>query len=872
MQAGRAAAAYEWLQKQLDRPEERTSSEDETLRTAVADLYRGQARWEDLLKFTSKWIERKPEYQSAYLQHLSVLVYNDKLDAANALAQQWLKESQIEGKLAADQEARLEAAISFAQGNAYNLSFYRMDERWFEPLAEAVRFFARSKDQFRYVGRIMDYRFDGSDAADRVRGYFLKLLETELAKLSPEQINGLVGRTLSGRLELAEPLNGRKQVSASEIPDTVWKKIADQLHARWKETSAKTAADDKHQLGEALRTIYATRFDDRIAAVPPRADRGGRRRLQAVVYQQPVRDAALSPLERANRDRGVRAAPQLTDAADAGDRLMAEVPALYRLVDAMIRNRQAAAEQELHDKGEVDKLTRTQLAAKKAEIRKAARTGVAKRLAEEAAKEKGPLAPWLRIEKAYLDVGLDQNLPGVEVECWKILGEPPPKQDLDAEAAEELSPAQIREQFFDSLLQQRAFVTVMNLAARKNAKPATINPLIKYIDAGIALGGDQAAPWRTAKFQLLIALDRPDDLERELRTWIRADVSTAPWRKALAMLLAERGKFDEPISLFEAAEKDHLLTAADYRTLADWYLIAARREAYDRSRARGLQADARTAFWRTGFTAMRNRWQQTDRPLPSELDDNTLLAIRALFEKSAAPENYLWQLRELYTACRDFRLLQMLPDAALGRSPQQVYSFLQNLQGQILGEIHNESTADEIMARIKKLREGKLTATDLRALDLLEAVVERRAAEVLNQRGPHVDACSRRLKRAFDRPWGEERAADDGRLSPKLGQAARSEAHRRAASRAEGVGRKGAGRQPRSSANHQESRASCCSGRTTGTTRRCTKWRSRSAAYEQAHDGHWPFADDDVLGSYMSMLEGAKPVRRRRDAALQVLG
>src|SRR6185295_16571609 len=114
-----------------------------------------------------------------------------------------------------------------------------------------------------------------------------------------------------------------------------------------------------------------------------------------------------------------------------------------------------------------------------------------------------------------------------------------------------------------------------------------------------------------------------------------------------------------------------------------------------------------------------------------------LFTFRALFEKSASPENYLWQLREIYAASRDFRLLQMIPDAVLGRSPQQVYLFVNNLHNQVLYELRNEATADEILARIKKLRDGERTTTDLRALDLLEAVVERKSSEVLNQPGPH---------------------------------------------------------------------------------------------------------------------------------------
>ncbi len=221
MQTGHANAAYQWLQTQLDRPIKRDNSDDESLRTAYANLYRGQARWEDLLRFTTKWIDRKPQYESTYQQHLSALIYNDRFDEANKLALQWLKEAEIDGKLTPDQESRLSVAISFAQGNAYDFWSNRMDERWFEPIAEAIRFFIRSKSQTQVASRLWDYHFSGSEEADRLRGYFLNLLETDLAGRTPEQINLLVSWFLSGRIELAEPLDGRKQLNAAEIPDSI---------------------------------------------------------------------------------------------------------------------------------------------------------------------------------------------------------------------------------------------------------------------------------------------------------------------------------------------------------------------------------------------------------------------------------------------------------------------------------------------------------------------------------------------------------------------------------------------------------------------------------------------------------------------------
>ena len=143
---GQPEKAYAWLQAELDRNIERSDSEDEQLRTAYADLYRTQARWDDLLKFTTDWIKRNPPYQSAYSQHLSALVFNDQLDAANKLAEQWLKDAQIEGDFLPDQAARLEVAISFAQGNCHNLWFNRMDDRWYAPWRKPCDFSSRTKN------------------------------------------------------------------------------------------------------------------------------------------------------------------------------------------------------------------------------------------------------------------------------------------------------------------------------------------------------------------------------------------------------------------------------------------------------------------------------------------------------------------------------------------------------------------------------------------------------------------------------------------------------------------------------------------------------------------------------------------------------
>ncbi len=213
----------------------------------------------------------------------------------------------------------------------------------------------------------------------------------------------------------------------------------------------KSDSDEKHLLSEALRVIYTTRFHDTELLPFLRERIASATDSYKPLYVSTLFDTLLGwKWSDAIESEAFATWHHLADAAEPGttDPLVTEVPALYRLVNSMIANRQAAAKETLHDAGSVDKLTRTELAAKIAEFRKAAREGVAARLASEAAKKPGSLEPWLRIEQSYLDVQLDRNLDDIAARCWNILGEAPPKQDAAAEPAEELSPLQ---------LQQRAF-------------------------------------------------------------------------------------------------------------------------------------------------------------------------------------------------------------------------------------------------------------------------------------------------------------------------------------------------------------------------------------------------------------------------------
>ncbi len=898
-QTGDYDGALAWLRQQLDRPIQRREYEEETLRSTMADLYRTQGRWNNLLTFTTEWIARQPQsqsYNSAYAQHLSALVFNDRLDQANALAQQWMNDALIEGKLKGDQYARLDNALNFALGTAFNLSFQRVEERWFEPLAKVALFFIWHSHHSEIAGRIMQHhQFQQSDVADRLRGELWARLQADWDKLAPAQIKTLVGWTLAGRMELQQAINGRKQLDASEIPTSLWAKIAEGLKTRWQQSQDQ---QDKHLLGEALTSIYSHRFRDtellpflrqRVADADPD-------------FRQPYVSALFETLLTTGWTESIEqeAFARLRDLSNAEpqQRLEVQLPALYRLVDAMLAIRQTAAERLLSDQGGQEKLTRKELAAQKNEIRRQAYVQLASRLSEEAKKEDGPLTNWFKMEQTWLEVLISQNSDEVIEFCWRILGDAPPKPDANELDAEDSVSRVVRpdlhanavdsnaiKKSFDRLLRDRALATVMNLALRRGAKPEDIQRILKFIDAGIEQGriaairppagnpdgavavadnktpagadkpdklAESASEWREMKFRFLVGLDRPNDLDRQLRDWIREDVSTAPWRQALARLVAERGKVDEAIQLLEACEKDKLLVAADYKVLSDLYLVVDRRPDHERGRLEIFKLMPEGQLSQLLYRAS-NHWQQGAQT--AELDQNTLLVLKSLFEKSGSPENYFWAVRNIYAGSRDFRVLQMLPDAMLGRSPQQVYSFLSAVNGQILTELRNEAAADEILDRIKTLRTAERTVTDLRALDLLEALVERKSSELLNQSAPHQQACLAALQRAFDRKWGDGEPVlmasflyQLGSLPPQLATEQLREL--RELQKAS----------PASSRDHLQITSSLCNligGAYRRLDEAIREMEVEVRSYAQSHGGQWPVQDAEVLGSYISLYEQA---------------
>ncbi len=681
---GDYTAALAWLDKAIAGNPLWQEWEEENLRNQYVQYLRDQGRYEDVLKFVAGWMNKNPSTQTAYSIYLGTLIRLDREAMANALVAQWLAERPKNGEFAPGAQGRLTAAMNLACGRGYDMQTYRLEARWLPALIAAVRDLALNEKYGQLADQVMNMlQGQPGDEIKAFRKKFADVLAAEAGNIAPSRIERIVYWLTAGDVEADQ-----------------WKKIAEAIRRRWDSEKDKAT---RQQLGNTLIYVLSNRSmtDELLAFLRLRwqqADEDNRANAAMQLFNTLLQQS----WKQAYEDEAFAMLEKLGEGAEPFEKLRVETDALYRLTDALVRGRAA----DLNGKIErPDKLTRIELRDKQKANLKAARTSVADRLAKEFAKASNELAPWVKIERMYLDVILDRNLEQITSDCWEMVGNAPPKPaDPDAE----IKPVEILE----SLRKSRAFTMLNFLAARKKAEPALVDRLLKYIDAGIAQEGEGSA-WKSAKLRLLTALDRPQDLETDLRKWVDADKNSQQWRLHLAFLLAELGKLEEAVSQMEKVEAADELGPLAYRTLADWYLVLNKKEKHEQAMLNQYKATAEQQLSRR-IEFMLRPWYYGGAHLPTELDPEVLRMFKVLFEKSAQPANYVYQLQRFYQACRDFRLLGVMADGMLGQTPVKVYPFLQSLSG-VMNEIQDEATVDEMMEHLQKSRKLAKSPTDHRA-------------------------------------------------------------------------------------------------------------------------------------------------------------
>jgi tetratricopeptide (TPR) repeat protein len=579
------------------------------------------------------------------------------------------------------------------------------------------------------------WEFAGTDAARALCKEQARLLIDKAAELEFDQIQYLVGW-----------ISREDRVTESET----WQQIAKALENRW---TAEQDRNRKEQIAGVLTQVLSERcgasaylaFLRRQVGEGPERDRAD--------YRSQLFKALLSqPWSLECEQEAFGLLPELPFDKDWYAPLT-QVEALYRLNDWAVRGRHSALMSLVRKK---EGLSRTELKAEKAETLRKAREGLAKSLAEQAARQDARLRPWIDVERLSLAVLLKDDPTRIAAECWKSVGAEPPKPEKPLK-------------WLDAVLLARHLRILEYFASRPNADLALIDRLLAWIDKAIALNPDDLA-WESHKYRLLVALDRPDDTEKAVRAWIRPGEADTTWRVTLGYLLAERNRVPEAIEQFEAVKPPYELGPQEYRSLADWYMLTNDKE----KREEGELLQVVTEQGDKLENRLRQEletWQGRERP-PDEVDPKLIRALTALF-RGSSPEKHVPLLNQFYSVTRDFRLLECLPEGIIGHTAGQVYPFLQQLRP-VLDEIQDEATADSLVRSLAKTRSRAKTPVDQRALDLLLVQVKRRAAEVTNQPGQHVPDALKAMKRSFKGEWspGERRLMAD--LLADLGQISQS--------------------------------------------------------------------------------------------------
>ena len=751
-------AAFALLKQTVEREQAQgTPNERDELYKTWADLLAEQGRYGEVAALLAVQMMLDPEDTEVYERYLAALIYTRREAEADKLTEAWLRTGLTDEPLSDADVARLRAAIETAEGDNSSLSTGHADPRWFDLLAELLVAFSDPDDRYNLFWEVTnEWQFRNSDQFKAAARKVLARLKAEAASLPPDSLDRLV----------------RWVTSYSEGTNDDWKMIAAAIRARWNAAAHPTVRDSL--ASSLLQVLTKIGDEERLAFLRLQLEKSDA--AHQAQHASALFEALLnSPWSAEVEAEALALIEQISSAVDPGQRIRDQVVALYRWTDRMEQGRLEKLQQTI----EPDKLTRTELRDKNIAITRQARIALAERLKAAAEKRGDGLKPWLTAERLYLEVKLERELPSVVKTLWQLLDSPAAvvrREAPDSAADDEAMPT--ASQQLAASLQARLVTMLLHLATRKEALAADVERLGQYLDKLIAADPDRKQSGidaKLAKYILLIALDKPNELAGALAAWNKSDDRPQTWTLALAYLKAELGQLDQAAALAETLALDSALSAADYRMLAAWHQALGNREKYEKFQLAAFELLSEYELRRL-VQAHLAPWQRTEGPSPGQVDPQVFLILKALLAKSQRPADHVYLLKQFYEASRDYRLVTAIADSVIGQSAQKIYPFLASAKD-LFDEIDREATVDEIVKHVATLRERAKTPVDRRALDLVEMLAEKRASELINQPGPHAERALAALKRAAAKPangadWsaGEARAFAD--MLARLGKIA----------------------------------------------------------------------------------------------------
>jgi len=727
---GEFTEAHRVLEEALQKGGPWSTWEDEYLRGQRLELFRQEGRFKEKVAYLEAWLAREPEGTTAYQHYLSALVRTGNLEQIDKTLTAWFAEAKP-GKLSTAAASRIQAAVYHALGQGWGMYTNRLDKRWLPQLVQVVKALAGNY-QHTYLAQTVAQHgeFARTDQARALRKELLVELGRSVSTIEPRVVNNYI--TLS---TLGGENPGDKKT---------WLKIAAILETRWAKGED---VNERDLLAGSIVTLFRSHAKPArlLGFLRKQLELGHKDRRSAHVAQL-FAELLVQPWTQKLEDEVFALLPRLGEGLHEREQAYSRVDGLMQFVNGMLQARFQAVWKAVEDK---EDLSRTELRKQQEEAIRRARSGVAARLATGGDGLTPDLAAWARVERLYLLTVLEEKLGEVEAECWEFVKNSPglavdEPTEVPAPYGAASRPA------LGPLLLVRYLGILEYLATLPGTGEPLAEKLLSYY-ADRRKEEPEVLQWHDYTYRLLVALDRPAQLEKLLRTWLERTDAAAAWRITLGYLVAELGRLDEAVKLFESMEKDGELGPEEYRALAGWYTVQGKRA----EQTKALVARYQTIpEWELSnqLSYMQRGAVAEPGGVPVEVDSEVRHIFVALFKKASQPQSYVWQLSDFYRNYRDFRLFGCLAEGLMGHTPGKVYPVFQQL-AYLLEEVRDEAAADSILAEIARVRAQVKAPTDLRALDLLELMVERRASEVLNQPGPHSKAALAAMQRAFKGDW-----------------------------------------------------------------------------------------------------------------------
>lgn len=284
--------------------------------------------------------------------------------------------------------------------------------------------------------------------------------------------------------------------------------------------------------------------------------------------------------------------------------------------------------------------------------------------------------------------------------------------------------------------------------------------VLAYVRAGGA--SDHVAPraWRAAEFGILVSLNRPDELEKRLRQWVREDVPTAPWRTHLGQLLAELDRLDEAVRLYEVAGRQHLLSAAEWKLLSVWQHALDRRD--------DMEESLRQEWLHTSLSQKQARlqnelseWKNNTTGRSPTAPADVVRRLTELMETSAGNKNSLITVKRWYLATHDPLVLRALGSFMTGLSRPGMLEASQYTQS-LINEIDQEAGIDMLYQSLaetsKRISDDELLNDQQRNVDrlglkLFEMQAAAHASRIRNQPGPHAERAVAAIRSLSAHEW-----------------------------------------------------------------------------------------------------------------------